>query len=89
MISLHYLNTPLWLDGQVPSEKFQVKFNPIGPSEKLTMEDGTVWEDTHIAIPHKKHLGKLNFIYEGHLVLNKCKLRAKDCLLAMLEWAAR
>ena len=28
---LALLNTPLPVDGQVPSEKFQVRFNPIGP----------------------------------------------------------
>ena len=34
MMSLPYLNTLLWLDSWTPSEKFQVRFNPIGPSEK-------------------------------------------------------
>ena len=42
------------------------------------MEDGLVLKDTHIVIPHKKYQGTLNLIHEGHLGLNKCKLRAKD-----------
>ena len=34
MMSLFYLNRRLWLDGQIPSEKFQVRFNPLAPSGK-------------------------------------------------------
>ena len=32
----------------------------------------------HIVIAHKKHQATLNLIHEGHLGLNKCKLRGKD-----------
>ena len=42
------------------------------------MEDGLVLKGTHIVIPHKKYQATLNYIHEGHLGLNKCKLRAKD-----------
>ena len=46
--------------------------------EELTVEDGIVFKDTHVVIPHKKHQAMLNLIHEGHFGLNKCKLRAKD-----------
>ena len=46
--------------------------------EELTVEDGIVLKGTHIVIPHKKHQATLNLIHEGHLGLNKCKMRAKD-----------
>ena len=46
--------------------------------EELTMEDGIVLQGTHIVIPHKKCQATLNLIHEGHLGLNKCKLRAED-----------
>ena len=46
--------------------------------EELTVEDGIVLKGTYIGIPHKKHQAMLNLIHEGHLGLNKCKLRAKD-----------
>ena len=42
------------------------------------MEDGVVIKSTYIVIPHKKCQAILNIIHEGHLGLNKCKLRAKD-----------
>ena len=45
--------------------------------EELTVEDGIVLKGTHIGIPHKKHQAMLNLIHEGHLGLNKCKLKAK------------
>ena len=46
--------------------------------EELTVGDGIVLKGTCIVIPHKKHQAMLNLICEGHLGLNKCKLRAKD-----------
>ena len=46
--------------------------------EELTVRDGIVLKGTHIVIPHKKHQATLNLVHEGHLGLNKCKLRAKD-----------
>ena len=46
--------------------------------EELTKENGIVLKCTCIVIPHKKHQATLNLIHEGHLGLNKCKLRAKD-----------
>ena len=49
-------------------------------SEELTIEDGIVMKATHIVIPHKKHQAMLNLIHDGHLGLNKHKLRAKDAV---------
>ena len=78
MISLHYLNIPL----QVPPSTIREVPSKIQPywtfREELTMEDGIVLKGTHIVIPHKKCQAILNLIHEGHLGLNKCKLRAKD-----------
>ena len=48
--------------------------------EELTMEDGIVLKGSHIVIPHKKCQGIQNLIYEGHMGLNKCKLRTKDAV---------
>ena len=45
--------------------------------EELTMEYGIVLNGTHIVIPHKKCQATLNLIWERHLGLNKCTLRAK------------
>ena len=42
------------------------------------MEDGITLKSTRIVIPHKKCQATLQLIYEGHLGLGKCKLRAKD-----------
>ena len=42
------------------------------------MEACIVLKGIHIVIPHKKHQAILNLIHEGHLGLNKYKLRAKD-----------
>ena len=79
MMSLLYLNTPLWLDGQVPPEKFKARFNPIGPSGKSWQwKMALLLKGTYIIIPNKKCQAMLNLIHEGHLGLNKCKLRAKD-----------
>ena len=47
-------------------------------SKELTVEDGIVLKGTHIVISHKRHQATLNLIHEGHLGLNKWKLRAKD-----------
>ena len=46
--------------------------------EELTVEDGKVLKGTCIVISHKKHQATLNLMHEGHLGLNKRKLRAKD-----------
>ena len=46
--------------------------------EELTVEDDIVLKGTQIVIPTKKHEAILKLIDEGHLGLNKCKLRAKD-----------
>ena len=46
--------------------------------EELTVEDGIVLKGTCIVITHKKCKAMLNLIHEGHLGLNKCKLRTKD-----------
>ena len=69
MMSLLYLNTTLQLDGQVPSEMFQVRFSPIGPS-------GKSWQ--YCYSPQEMSSYAEHIIPEGHLGLNKCKLRAKD-----------
>ena len=45
--------------------------------DELIVEDGIILKGTGIVIPHKKHQATLNLIREGHLGLNKCKLRAK------------
>ena len=44
--------------------------------EALAAEDGIILKGTCIVIPHKKHQSTLQLIYEGHLGLGKCKLRA-------------
>ena len=46
--------------------------------EELTIEDGLVLEGTGIIIPDKKREDILKLIHEGHLGLNKCKMRAKE-----------
>ena len=46
--------------------------------EDITLEDGIVLKGACIVIPHKKNQASLNLIHEGHLGLNKCKLRAND-----------
>ena len=45
--------------------------------EELTIEDGLVLKGTRINIPNKKREDILKLIHEGHLGLNKCKMRAK------------
>ena len=42
------------------------------------IEDGIVVKITWIVVPTKKCEVVLKLIHEGHLGLNKCKLRAKD-----------
>ena len=42
------------------------------------MEDGLVLKGTRIIIPDKKREDILKLIHEGHLGLNKCKMRAKE-----------
>ena len=46
--------------------------------EELTIEDGLILKGTRIVIPTKQHQAVLKQLHEGHLGLNKCKLRAKD-----------
>ena len=45
--------------------------------EELTIEDGLILKGTRIVIPNKKHESILNLIHQGHLRLNKCKLKPK------------
>ena len=54
--------------------------------EELTIEDGLILKGTRIVIPTKQHQAVLKQLHEGHLGLNKCKLRAKEhCILAWIE----
>ena len=46
--------------------------------EELTAEDSLTLKGTRIIIPNKQHKAILRLIHEGHLGLNKCKLRAKE-----------
>ena len=46
--------------------------------EELTIEDGLVLKGMRIIIPNKKREEILKLIHEGHLGLNKCKMRAKE-----------
>ena len=46
--------------------------------EELTIEDGLILKGTRIIIPDKKREEILKLIHEGHLGLNKCKMRAKE-----------
>ena len=45
--------------------------------QELKIEDGLVLKGTRIIIPNKKREETLKLIHEGHLGLNKCKMRAK------------
>ena len=45
--------------------------------EELTVEDGLILKGTRIIIPNEQCKAILKLIHEGHLGLNKCKLRAK------------
>ena len=49
------------------------------------IEDSIVLKGTQIVIPTKKHEAVLNLIHEGHLGLNKCKLRAKDTVKLIIS----
>ena len=54
--------------------------------EELTVEDRLILKGTRIVIPNKQHKAILKLLHEGHLGLNKCKLRAKEtCVLARTE----
>ena len=53
--------------------------------EELTVEDWVVLKGTRIIIPNKKREDILKLIHEGHLGLNKCKMRAKETVLARYE----
>ena len=46
--------------------------------KELTIEDGLVLKGTKIIIPNQKREEILKLIHEGHLGLNKCKMRAKE-----------
>ena len=46
--------------------------------EELTIEDGLILKGTRIVIPNKQGQAILKQLHEGHLGLNKCKLRAKE-----------
>ena len=46
--------------------------------EELMIEDGIILKGTWIVVPTEKHEAVLKLIYEGHLGLNKSKLRAKE-----------
>ena len=45
---------------------------------ELTIEDGLILKGTRIVIPNKQQQAILKQLHEGHLGLNKCKLRAKE-----------
>ena len=47
--------------------------------EELTIEDGLILKGTRIIIPNNHHKAILKLIHEGHLGLNKCKLRIFHC----------
>ena len=46
--------------------------------EELTVEDGLILKGTRIVIPNKQCKAILKLLHEGHLGLNKCKLRDKE-----------
>ena len=46
--------------------------------EELTIEDGLILKGTRIIILNNQCKVILKLIHEGHLGLNKCKLRAKE-----------
>ena len=46
--------------------------------EELTIEDGLILKGTRIIIPNSKREDILKLMHEGHLGLNKCKMRAKE-----------
>ena len=50
--------------------------------EELTIEDSLIVKGTKIIIPNNQCKTILKLIHEGHLGLNKCKLRAKE----MVYW---
>ena len=46
--------------------------------EELTIEDGLILKGTRIIVPNKQCKAILKLIHEGHIGLNKCKLRVKE-----------
>ena len=46
--------------------------------EELTVEDGLILKGTRIVIPNKQCKVILNLLQEGHLGLNKWKLKTKE-----------
>ena len=66
-------------DGLRPSKKFHLRYRNTGPSMKnLQLKMGLVLKGTRLIIPEKKREEILKLIHEGHLGLNKCKMRAKE-----------
>ena len=53
--------------------------------EELTIEDGLILKGTRIVIPNKKCKTILNQIHDSHPGLNKCKLCAKQTILARIK----
>ena len=47
------------------------------------VEDGLILKSTRIIIPDKKREEILKLIHEGHLGLNKCKMRAKETVFCL------
>ena len=48
--------------------------------EELRVEDGLILKGTRIVIPNMQHKAISKLLHEGHLGLNKCKLRAKESM---------
>ena len=46
--------------------------------EELMIEDGLILKGMRIVIPDEKREEILKQIHEGHLVLNKCQMQAKE-----------
>ena len=62
-----------------PKQKVLIKVQTYWTfCEELRMEDGLILKGTRIIITDKKREEILKLIHEGHLGLNKCKMRAKE-----------
>ena len=76
---LAILNTQSCKDGLNLLSKYLPCLHPFWMfREELTIEDGLILNGTRIIIPNNQHKAILKLIHEGHLGLNKCKLRAKE-----------